>query len=665
MKFLRDIKGREKKEKDFLVKGETTKTNLFERFYLLLIFGVLVVVVLNGFKVFNKADHLQGQLTDQASAGFSQLLAGGNEIGKASFGEALQTFEAAEAYFEDLEDVLWFTTRDNSIYGNNDDLLGAANNVVLSGRHFAQAGQHFLEVSKVFEQVPLYFLASNKDPEDLSLPAITDLLAEGLAEAEKAIVEIAEAERLIEEIEVEAVPDYLVEKVGQAKEMIATVSGILNETAEYFPAILDLLGHEKPHRYLVIFQNNNEIRPTGGFIGSYMVFEMNKGRLENMAVEDVYHLDDPFKGFVEPPIQLRALSDNLRFRDSNFSPDFPTSARKLMEMYELEGGQAVDTVVALNQSSLKDFLEISGPVKAGDFGLLDNENYNVLLTYIIEAKVSGRQDPKAILKDFVPAFRDQLLAQKNYSRILLVTYNEMQKKNILAYSKNAEVEGLMAFLGIDGKLRHVENEDFLAVVNISIGGTKSDGFVEEVIDHWTIIDEDGGVENTLNITHSHKWNETIEDYWRDLLRENGFGQPEDYVLDILGRGRNRSVVQIYLPAGVEILSADVEEYVLEYDKDTKKDFISFVMEVRPGESASAEFRYKLPFDLTKNGETFEYNVYFSKQPGSAGSLLNKRIRALGLENVAIYPPEFATNFGGELEYNGNLVFDRLMRTAWR
>jgi hypothetical protein len=403
------------------------------------------------------------------------------------------------------------------------------------------------------------------------------------------------------------------------------------------------------------------MRPTGGFIGSYALIDVKHGYLEKMETHDVYDLYGLGNTQIDPPEDFKLFTGNWRFRDSNYSPDFSLSAKKAMWFLEAESGVSVDTVIAINQGLLRDMLAITGPIQVGDFGKLDSYNYDTVLSYVIESKMWGAEDPKHILKVFVPAFAKEIMNEKYLSRVSSKLLRALEQKHIMFYSKHDEVEELFDKLGISGKQYTLkEKEDYLSVINISSGGTKSDKFIEEKISHNTKIDEKGEIQNTVSITRTHLYDEKTLQKWKDILSVYGINNPEEYVLDILGRGRNRTTIRIYVPKGATLLSSSDPDMKTTYDPELQKTYFTSTVEIFAGQSKELKFTYKLPFTLDFSNENMAvYRLIAEKMPGHPGQLFTKTLQKSDqITPVLFYPESFKEDNLGNLIYAKDLLYDR-------
>ena len=127
------------------------------------------------------------------------------------------------------------------------------------------------------------------------------------------------------------------------------------------------------------FQNPAEIKPAGGFLGSYADLTINSGRLVNIDIRDIYDPDGQLTTKIIPPLPLQAITTSWGARDANWFFDFPLSAKKVTELLESlkiyqEKNIQFSGVIALNIKILESVLELSGPIKLSDYQFEINRN---------------------------------------------------------------------------------------------------------------------------------------------------------------------------------------------------------------------------------------------------------------------------------------------------
>jgi hypothetical protein len=125
------------------------------------------------------------------------------------------------------------------------------------------------------------------------------------------------------------------------------------------------------HHILVLFQNPSEMRPGGGFLGSYADVSISGGVVKNVAFHDIADVDVAFKTKIVPPTPLQLEETAWRPADANWFLDFPTSASETIQMFEQSGLYAAnasgtsttfDGVVAVTPQVMSDLLSVTGPI---------------------------------------------------------------------------------------------------------------------------------------------------------------------------------------------------------------------------------------------------------------------------------------------------------------
>lgn len=135
---------------------------------------------------------------------------------------------------------------------------------------------------------------------------------------------------------------------------------------EFFTRVL---GGEGKKTYVVLLQNNLEIRPTGGFLQSLALVTFDKGLLIDTQVLSTYDIDTKLPGAVEAPLEIQKYlgEKNWYIRDGNWDPDFPLTAQRISWFIKESLKKQVDGVIALNYSSFQDLLEVLGPMELPEY----------------------------------------------------------------------------------------------------------------------------------------------------------------------------------------------------------------------------------------------------------------------------------------------------------
>lgn len=165
----------------------------------------------------------------------------------------------------------------------------------------------------------------------------------------------------------------------------------------------------KQKSYLLLFQNSNELRPTGGFIGSLALLRVTNGAIGDIEILDVYDVDGQLRGHVDPPYQIQTLleQEHWYLRDSNWSPNFIDSADKAAFFLSKSLGTSIDGVIAINLPVLKQILNITGPIVLHDNNttLSDTSVVSFLQETIKNKSFSG----STLKKDLLTDIKDSLI----------------------------------------------------------------------------------------------------------------------------------------------------------------------------------------------------------------------------------------------------------------
>lgn len=413
----------------------------------------------------------------------------------------------------------------------------------------------------------------------------------------------------------------------------------------------NLLGSDKPKTYLVLFQNNMELRPTGGFIGSFALITFDKGRLIDKSVHDVYSADGQLKGFVKPP---KAIKDylgetNWYLRDSNWDPDFPTSAQRAEWFLEKEIDRNVDGVVAIDLEVAKSILKETGPVNLKDIGqLVDTKNVYEKVQYEVENNFfPGSQKKATILTSLTAEMLMRIIERdkKDYLKIAKVLFDNLSTRHIQIYLNNSKIQKSISDLEWNGSV-NVPNckgncfNNWMGVVEANVGVNKANYFIRRTNSLVTKINEDS-IENVLDINLSN----TAE---------------SQKVTD-----RYKVYIRVLAPTGSffgKIVIKQNEEYLAEINEIGDRVEAGILIEVAPSETQNIRFVWKIPskLDFTISGD------YFLTVRKQAGIIENPiLIRFEFPKNLELQEnPTFNLTSEDTVGYNTDLERDFISQIKW-
>jgi len=434
--------------------------------------------------------------------------------------------------------------------------------------------------------------------------------------------------------------DKVVERVGD------TDGGLLGQSE----ILQKVLGFTEPQHYLMLFLNNTELRPGGGFIGSYAVLKVEKGQAEILKVEGTETLDGKSPKFVSvPPIQLtkHLKIKTWKFRDSNWSPDFGVSTEKALELYEKENGLAsseIDAVIGITPTVFEGILEILGPVTVDGIEF-NHKNFTEKLEYEVEygydEKGKHFTERKEIMGRFaelmLPKFKKDVLL--NWQKYYELFENVIEQKQLMFYSLDDQVQD---FLMAKKWLPKVEKTDgdYLMWVDANLGAWKTDFSIERKLEYKIDSTESGRYVGEVRMHYNHigKFD------WRT--------------------SRYLSYARVYLPIGSELIEvvggeAVSQEYAeSNFGIELDKQWFGTLVRIEPQTDKELVFRFYLSDKVVKQVKAGEYGLVVQKQLGSLKHSLTLDLN-FGNNVVSAKPSELEKDWG-DSTYNlkTDLLIDR-------
>ncbi len=195
----------------------------------------------------------------------------------------------------------------------------------------------------------------------------------------------------------------LTEELDKLRGALTEVKPLLEEAKELLPAVLPLLGSEGKRNYLLMFQNNAEVRSLGGLPSAVALISVNKGKikLERQASTLDFHACCMWTDNLDLPAEVKHLYPANMTRilgDVTMRPDFPTAAQIATNMWKKQYGDRIDAVLSIDPVTLSYFLESTGPIKLAGKDVLTSDNALKLL--LSEVYTRYHQMDKRGIDDF-------------------------------------------------------------------------------------------------------------------------------------------------------------------------------------------------------------------------------------------------------------------------
>jgi len=422
-------------------------------------------------------------------------------------------------------------------------------------------------------------------------------------------------------------------------------------------ALPDLLGLDRPKTYLLLAQNNDELRPTGGFISGVGTVTIEHGRLVKLVFEDSYAIDDLSKPHPPPPLPLlRYMNAGIWvLRDANWSPDFPTSAQAIADLYRLDRGLSPDGVIAVDLAALELLVGALEPLTLPRYEeTIDQRNVLAKVeAYWASPKGEGQTgDWWRVRKEFMGALLEAMVAKLesgtslNLPRLAEAARRAAQEKHLLVYVNDPTLAPLLAELGWDGSLTQTDG-DYVMVVDSNLGYNKVNRHVAQEITYRALLLPDGRVQGQVTLTYTNKSPVAVDTCIHQAKYEPTYAE--------MTYGCYWDYVRIYVPGQSAFVSAEGLESlpILEYPEPTKQVFAAFFV-LPPGQSRTLAFTYQTPPLSRERGE---YRLLIQKQPGTAATPVKVMLATLGGYTAAGLKSAGAARLQGE-RAETELLLDR-------
>lgn len=573
---------------------------------------------------------------ESAYAGYESLKMGMDALVSQDTKAASEFFATAQNSFAQLsENTRHLTVQANQLSSQNlyVDTAGA---LVGAAMQVAEIGQALARIVQELGQLPGIILSADQQTDVMALVQkkhgdVKDLLAKA-----------ASLQRDLTSMNLGILPQSLQARLTQAQVQVGDFIAALLEVDRNFVVFQTMLGDDVPHRYLILFQNTRERRATGGFIGSYLLLDMNDGRIAKMEAKDVYETDGQLTEVIKAPPGIDKVADRLYMRDANFNPDFPTAAEEILWFLEHSKGPSADTVIAIDQTLVEKLIALSGPLRLPSLPFqLHADSFTDLLSYHTEAKIAGTATPKQLLFDLIPAFRNSLSGLTDPGVMLSLGREMVEKGHLQVYSKDTRIQALSEKWGVAGKMLSAGiKTDYLSVISTSIGGNKSDRYIQTDLRHDTEVAQNGALVDELTISKTHHWGKEQETKMANMIETYGTGAlTAEALYYILGRGPNMDYMKIYVPHGSQIQDVQgIDLAKVEVYAENGYTVYGFIFgPVYPGETKQVSLRYRLPFQLSF-APVDNYRFMAENQAGAENVSLKKELHSADvLKIVESYP----------------------------
>jgi Protein of unknown function (DUF4012) len=485
-------------------------------------------------------------------------------------------------------------------YSDGNNIISAASNGVAAGKIISTSLLPFSDV--------LGLQGSGNTTADEKLQKAVEILPKLAPKTEEVAAKLTMVNDEIQAIDVNRYPGKLAgidiqESLKSGQDLVKLINEFMPQAKDVFTYAPTALGSNGSRTYMVIFQNDKELRPSGGFLTAYTFATFDKGKLTTSKTDDIYNLDQSITSKPTAPtpiLKYLPLVPKWNLRDTNLSPDFVESMNNFESLYKKSPQYKSNAgYIGADTYLLQDLLRLTGPVKTKSTGdTFTADNVVPKLETYAEKVFTNVPNRKGFLGDLMKEVIARLSSAKsdqwpNIINTMLAAANE---KHVLFYSKDPSVEALIEKYDWAGRINGT-TEDYLHVNNSNFAGAKSNLYIQEKIIQDITITEDGTVSKKV----------TVQEI--DPVKTDGWlnGPYRDWVRMFVPKGSS-----LQASSGGEVKTATTADQL---GKTMFENFlIAHPLGSTSSDTATWSVSYQLPTQLT--GHT--YKLLVQKQPGTAG-----------------------------------------------
>lgn len=489
---------------------------------------------------------------------------------------------------------------------------------------------------------PILLLLQSDQAGAASLPQLVHALDEarpGLAQASQSFERVAHARANIENL------DQFPQQIQSLFALADAWLPIGQDSLTVVQILPDILGVDGRRHYLLLAQNEDEIRATGGFISGLGLLTVEDGDIHELTFQDASTFDNvnlrdnsASYGFPPKPLYELMKLDYFLMRDANYWPDFPYSAQAAIDLYlKVAPETQIDGVIAIDQEFMSLLVAATGPVTIPQTGqTITAQNtvesfrsaFNIQEGQTVAEWIGNR---KAFLTTFASAILTKVQSDFGSVDPIVFTQNihaALASRHLQLYMLDTNEQATLDALNWDGRLEDPAGQDFLLVLDTNMGFNKTNMHVARSITYDVGLAAAGTAVADLTISYTHATPAAD-----GLPCEQGISYVNAPTYEEIADRCYFNFLRVYTPLGTALQDAtthfipgDILVSTVPWNQpaETINEFANFTtftnfMMVPRGDSLTTSFTYELPTRVVRaeNGRNI-YQLWLRQQAGTVG-----------------------------------------------
>lgn len=456
-------------------------------------------------------------------------------------------------------------------------------------------------------------------------------------------------------------PDLLLQfqALQSYQQQVSEISSVLTNA----PELLDkALGLTEDQSYLVLSQNSDELRPSGGYLSTYGWFNVDNGRITNYDYSPTTETS-PNPPSVEMPYEIPTWwiqyeTPVYAAWDGSWSPDFRQTAERAKWYYDTGNNPQAPVfgVMAIDITGFESLLGALGDVYIPDYNQTVNSSNFRQIVYEIRLGGEANLQHKRFLASM---YRQIFLKWQNIespedgSRVLGTLLQALQQNHIMMYFEDPQLQQAIEMLGWSGEQHPADTGDYLMVVDANLGN-KSNHSIQRQIIYDALINMDGSVDSRVSINYQ---------YLASVAENDPAVHPPDH-----GEIDYHNLLQIFLPPESAVTNTDGFDQNVNAGLLDNYNILSSILVVNYDTSKRLQVSYTSEGVIENLGPYQRYELVVEKQPGTLNQPLQVQISLpAGASIVSVSPEPDASYYLDQpiLEFGSQLVTDQTVEIVYQ
>ena len=452
---------------------------------------------------------------------------------------------------------IFYITGQKDFYNNISQLILGTQYTIDGAQELLNATYPLAQYIKNFEPAVTFQSATATSTREYR--EYLELMEDNKYKLDEASYKISLASEIINQLNTNSFPKFLQDKVLEIKELITKVQGGTQTFKEAIRFLPDVLGVDGRKRYLILFQNESELRSTGGWLTSYGIIGIEGGQIRELFVDDIYNADGTLrvqgKRYSPPESMQNALSvKDWLFSLVNWSPDLSETREASQQFVSALGkGNDVDGIITVDITFFQKLLNKWGGIEVpGEDELITGENLHEKVFQMHREFTPGSTQKTTFLADLANEIIKKLLSMDigQIADMSDILQSSLDEKHLQIAFKNNEAFNFFNNRNWAGSLDSKYN-DAPIVIDWNWGGNKANQYLNKNLALSINIKDENTIDLTYTATVENTSNENVYPQGDYINYQRIYIPAEAQILKISGMEDNKYAV--YRESGYKVL----------------------------------------------------------------------------------------------------------------